>query len=473
MSCIYPVILSGGVGSRLWPLSRSHFPKQLLSLASEHSLIQETALRTAWPGFAKPLIICHAEHRFLVAEQMRAISIELDNIILEPLGRNTAPAAAIAALAIVEKDPEATLLLMPADHVISDQEALHEAIRVAKDQAKRGYLVTFGIHPRGPDTGYGYIQRGAALRDDGKAFAASRFVEKPDAETADRYLRNGDYYWNSGMFVFQAGAYLAELKRLEPDILAHCQRAIGEGKQDADYFHLGRDSFEACKSISIDYAVMEHTDRAAIVPVEMGWSDIGSWAALWDTSSKDTAGNVVKGDVLLHGTLNSYLRSEGPLIAAVGVEDLVIVASPDAVLVCPKSATQDIKKIVARLEREGRDLHLTHRKVLHSWGSSECIDRGENFAVNRITVNPGGALQLQARDLRAGRWIVISGTARVVRDHETLLLKENETCALSGADYRLENADDFPLHLIEVQAGNSSNQVSLPVSAAGMAAKLT
>src|SRR5665213_728879 len=398
MSYIYPVILSGGVGSRLWPLSRSHFPKQLLNLTGEYSLIQETALRTAGPGFAKPLIICHADHRFLVEEQMRAIGIEPDNIILEPLGRNTAPAAAIAALAIAEKDPEAVLLLMPADHVISDQGALHEAIQVAQDQAKRGYLVTFGIHPRGPDTGYGYIQRGSALRDDGKAFVVSRFVEKPDAETADRYLRAGDYYWNSGMFVFQAGAYLAELQRLAPDILANCRRAISDGKQDADYFRLSRESFEACKSISIDYAVMEHTDKAVVVPVEMGWSDIGSWAALWEISAKDVHNNVIKGDVIHHNTRNSYLRSEGPLIAASGIEDLVVVASRDAVLVSPKSATQDIKKIVAQLEQQGRDLHVTHPKMHHPWGSSERIDGGDNFEVNHIVVNPGAALAVRAQN---------------------------------------------------------------------------
>jgi mannose-1-phosphate guanylyltransferase / mannose-6-phosphate isomerase len=456
MSCIYPVILSGGVGSRLWPLSRSHFPKQLLSLVGEHSLIQETALRTVGPGFAKPLIICHAEHRFLMAEQMRAIGVEPDNIILEPMGRNTGPAAAVAALAISEKNPDAILLLMPADHVIHDQRALHNAIHIAQDQAERGRLVTFGIHPRGPDTGYGYIQRGPALRDDGKAFAVSRFVEKPDAETADRYVKAGDYYWNSGMFAFQAGAYLAELQRLEPEILSRCQRAISDGKQDADYFRLSRNSFEACKSISIDYAVMEHTDKAVVVPVEMGWSDIGSWAALWDISSKDTAGNVVKGDVLLHGTRNSYLRSEGPLIAALGVEDLVVVASHDAVLVSSKSATQDVRKIVERLEREGRDLHVTHRRIFHPWGSSERIDRGDNFEVNRITVNPGATLQLEAENRRAGRWIVVSGAARIIRGRETLLLKENETCALSSGDHRLENAGSLPLHIIEVRAGSLS-----------------
>jgi mannose-1-phosphate guanylyltransferase/mannose-6-phosphate isomerase len=443
------------VGSRLWPLSRSRYPKQLLNLAGEYSLIQETALRTTGPVFAKPLIICHADHRFLVAEQMRAIGVEPGNIILESSGRNTAPAATVAALAISGKDPEAVLLLMPADHVIGDQRALHEAIRIAAEQAKRERLVTFGIHPRTPDTGYGYVQRGSALRDDGKAFAVSRFVEKPDAETAEGYIESGDYYWNSGMFAFQADTYLTELERFEPDILTRCRAAIENGKLDADYLRLAPDSFEACKSISIDYAVMEHTDKAAIVPVEMGWSDIGSWAALWDISSKDPSGNFTKGNVLHQDTRNSYLRSDGPLIAALAVNDLVVVASPDAVLICPKSATQDIKKIVERLEREGRDLHVAHRRVFFPWGSTERIDQSENFEVHRITVNPGGVLELPASDRRKGRLIVVSGTGRILRDREILLLGENETHALSGAGYQVENAGHLPLHLIEVRADHS------------------
>ncbi len=364
MTSIHPIILSGGVGSRLWPLSRSLFPKQLLALAGEHSLIQETALRTIGPGFAKPSIVCHAEHRFLVAEQMRAIGVEPENVFLEPSGRNTAPAAAVAALAVVGKDPEAVLLLMPADHVIRNQPALLQAIETAYDVAQRGHLVTFGLHPRGPETGYGYIQRGASLYEGGHAFTVSRFVEKPDAETANRYVQAGDYYWNSGIFMFRAETFISELERLEPELVASCRRAISGGKQDLDFFRLDPEAFAACKSTSIDYAVMEHTNKAAIVPVEMGWSDIGSWGALWDISYKDAEGNAVMGDVLHLDTHNCYLRSEGPLVAAVGVKDLVVVASPDAVLICPKSAAQDVKKIVHELERQRRDLHIKGWKPL-------------------------------------------------------------------------------------------------------------
>lgn len=452
MSRIYPVILSGGVGSRLWPLSRSHFPKQLLRLAGDHSLIQETALRTIGTEFAKPTIICHADHRHFVVAQMDAIGVQPKNIILEPSGRNTAPAAAVAALTIAQKREDAVLLLMPADHVIRDQKAFHEAVLAAAELAERKYLVTFGIHPRSADTGYGYIQRGTALCDDGKAFSVSRFVEKPNDEVAVRLLKSGDYYWNSGIFAFQTASYLAELERLEPSIIARCREAVAAGRQDTGCLELDPQAFEACKPISIDYAVMEHTDKAAMVPVEMGWSDIGSWAALWDISDKDANGDVVKGDVFHHRTRNSYLRSEGPLIAALGVDDLVVVASPDAVLVSSRSATQDVKKIVEWLEREGRNLHLAHRKIFHRWGSSERIDDGGNFEVNRITISPGASLVLPAQDGRLGRWTVVSGTARVTRNHETLLLRENETCALAGTSQRLENAGGDLLCIIETRA---------------------
>ncbi|MBN9546618.1 MAG: mannose-1-phosphate guanylyltransferase/mannose-6-phosphate isomerase [Alphaproteobacteria bacterium] len=454
MALLHPVILSGGVGSRLWPLSRSLFPKQLLALAGDNSLIQDTVRRAAGPAFAAPLIICNVEHRFLIAEQMRAAGQPPGAIILEPAGRNTAPAAAIAALMLAEKDPDAILLVMPADHVVRDLDAFRRAADSAAAAAAQGFLVTFGIAPRGPETGYGYVQRGALLSESAHTFAVRRFVEKPDVATAQSYIEAGDYYWNSGMFAFRAESFLAELERLEPGILANCRAAIQGGKQDLDFFRLEPKAFEACKSISIDYAVMEHTQKAAIVPVEMGWSDIGSWEALWDASDKDNGGNALKGDVLHHATRNSYLRSEGPLIAAVGVEDLVIVATKDAVLVSRKDASQDVKKIVEQLNRSGRELHVTHRKVFRPWGAYESLDIGENFQVKRITVNPGAKLSLQMHHKRAEHWVVVSGTARVTRGGDVFTLGENESTFIPlGTKHRLENIGSGPLHLIEVQSG--------------------
>ena len=455
MTQLHPVILSGGVGSRLWPLSRSLFPKQLLALAGDNSLIQDTARRAKGPAFAKPLIVCNVEHRFLIAEQMRAAGIVPEAILLEPLGRNTAPAAAVAALMLAEKDPDAILLLMPADHVVRDLEAFARAVDSAAAAAARGYIVTFGIAPKGPETGYGYIQRGQALDENAPAFAVRRFVEKPDLATATGYIEAGDYYWNSGMFAFQASRFLVELERLEPELLSQCRAALSAGKQDLDFFRLDATAFAACKSISIDYAVMEHTQMAVIVPVEMGWSDIGSWESLWDASSKDESGNALKGDVLHHGARNSYLRSEGPLVAAVGVEDLVVVATADAVLVSRKDASQDVKKIVEQLERAGRELHVTHRKVYRPWGAYEGLDIGNNFQVKRITVNPGAKLSLQMHHKRAEHWVVVSGTAQVTCGDKVFTLNENESTFIPlGAKHRLENLGSEPLHLIEVQSGH-------------------
>jgi len=454
MALLHPVILSGGVGSRLWPLSRSLFPKQLLALAGDQSLIQDTVRRATGPAFAAPLIVCNVEHRFLIAEQMRAAGHPPGTILLEPAGRNTAPAAAVAALLLAEKDPDAILLLMPADHVVRDPDAFRRAADSAAAAAAQGFLVTFGIAPRGPETGYGYVQRGAPLSESAKTFAVRRFVEKPDAITAKSYIEAGDYYWNSGMFAFQASTLLAELERLEPAMVADCRAAIRGGKQDLDFFRLEPKAFEACKSISVDYALMEHTQKAAIVPVEMGWSDIGSWEALWDASDKDNGGNALKGDVLHHATRNSYLRSEGPLVAAVGVEDLIVVATKDAVLVSRKNASQDVKKIVEQLDQAGRELHLTHRKVYRPWGAYEGLDIGDNFQVKRITVNPGAKLSLQMHHKRAEHWVVVSGTARVTRDNEVFTLRENESTFIPlGATHRLENISSEPLHLIEVQSG--------------------
>ena len=454
MAQLHPVILSGGVGSRLWPLSRSLFPKQLLALAGDNSLIQDTARRARGPQFAAPLVVCNADHRFLIAEQMRMAGFMPEAMVLEPQGRNTAPAAAVAALMLAEKDPDATLLLMPADHVIRDQQAFLTAVDSALEAASQGHLVTFGIKPQIPETGYGYVQRGAPLYEKAQAFAVRRFVEKPDRQTAQAYLDAGDYYWNSGMFAFQASTFLAELARLEPDLLAHCRAAVAAGKQDLDFFRLSAPEFEACTSISIDYAVMERTDKAAIVPVEMGWSDIGSWEALWDASNKDEAGNALKGDVLHYGAQNSYLRSEGPLVAAVGVEDLIVVATADAVLVSRKDASQDVKKIVEQLEQGGRELHVTHRKVFRPWGAYEGLDIGENFQVKRITVNPGAKLSLQMHHKRAEHWVVVSGMAQVTCGDRVFTLRENESTFIPlGAKHRLENVSSEPLHLIEVQSG--------------------
>lgn len=455
MAVIHPVILSGGTGSRLWPLSRSLFPKQLLALAGEHSLIQDTALRAMGADFAPPLIICNTEHRFLIAEQLREAEVPFEAIVLEPIGRNTAPAAAIAALMVAEQDPDALMLLMPADHIVQDRAAFLAAVQRAAVAAQQDYLVTFGIAPNSPETGYGYIRRGAELKDMPGSFLVARFVEKPDAATAAGYVASGDHDWNSGLFLFKAQAFLAELERLEPELLAHCREAMAKGAKDLDFFRLEATSFAKAKAISIDYAVMERTAKAAVVPVEMGWSDIGSWEALWTVAQRDGQGNATKGDVLNHASRNCYLRSEGPLVAAVGVEDMVVVATQDAVLVSHKSASQDVKRIVEQLERSGRELHTTHRKVYRPWGSYEGIDNGNGFQVKHITVNPGAKLSLQMHHKRAEHWIVVSGTAKVTCDDKVFLLHENQSTYIPlGAKHRLENSSAEPLHLIEVQSGS-------------------
>ncbi|HVW73772.1 MAG TPA: mannose-1-phosphate guanylyltransferase/mannose-6-phosphate isomerase [Rhizomicrobium sp.] len=452
---VHPVVLSGGAGSRLWPLSRSLFPKQLLALAGERSLIQDTVLRVQGGTFLSPLIVCNVEHRFLIAEQMREAGVTPQAIVLEPIGRNTAPAAAIAALMVAEKDPEGVLLLMPADHIVRNSAAFLEAVERATAAAERGYLVTFAITPDAPETGYGYIRRGAPLDGLPETFSVARFVEKPDAATAAGYVASGEYGWNSGMFVFKAKLFLAELERLEPEMVAQCRAAIASGRQDLDFFRLDEGAFGKAKSISIDYAVMERTDKAAMVPVEMGWSDIGSWDSLWSASTQDASGNAIKGDVLHHGTRNSYLRSEGPLVATVGVEDVVVVATMDAVLVSHKSASQDVKRIVEQLEKQGRELHTTHRKVFRPWGSYEGIDNGEGFQVKHITVNPGAKLSLQMHHKRAEHWIVVSGVAQVTCGDKVFALNQNESTYIPlGAKHRLENTGSEPLHLIEVQSGS-------------------
>lgn len=453
-STITPVTLSGGSGTRLWPLSRKALPKQLLALAGERTMIQETVLRARGEGFGTPLVISNQDHRFLIAEQLRAAGIADARIILEPVGRNTAPAAAVACMMAMEQDPDALVLLMPSDHVVQDRTAFLTAVATARKVAEAGALVTFGIRPWGPETGYGYIKAGTPMAGAEGAFAIDRFVEKPDLETAKAYLATGGYYWNSGMFLFRAADFLAELERLQPRILAACRDALAHAHRDLDFIRLGEPAFVACPSDSIDYAVMEHAIRAAVVPVEMGWNDVGSWQSLWEIAPLDDAGNAVQGDVLTDGTRNSYIRSEGPLVAAIGVEDLVVVATKDAVLVSRRDAVQNVKKMVENLEREGRDLHAQHSMVHRPWGTYESVDSGANFQVKHIMVKPGAALSLQMHNRRAEHWIVVEGTALVTCEDRKFLLKANESTFIPmGARHRLENPGTVPLRLIEVQSG--------------------
>jgi mannose-1-phosphate guanylyltransferase/mannose-1-phosphate guanylyltransferase/mannose-6-phosphate isomerase len=451
---IVPCILSGGAGSRLWPLSRKALPKQLLSLVGANTMIQETAGRAQGDGFSAPLVISNQDHRFLIAEQLRAAGIEGARIVLEPVGRNTAPAATVAALMAMETDPDALVLLMPSDHVILDIQAFHAAVEIARQAAATGALVTFGIKPSAPETGYGYIQAGKAMADIAGARAIACFVEKPDRATAQSYLASGDYFWNSGMFLFRAKDFLGEMQRLQPIMLDSCRAALRDAQRDLDFIRLGDAAFAACPAESIDYAVMEHAANAAVVPVEMGWSDVGSWQSLWEIAPRDEDGNAVQGDVLTERTKNSYIRSEGPLVATMGVEDLVVVVTKDAVLVSHRDSTQDVKKIVEVLDRQGRDQHIYHSVVHRPWGTYEGIDSGVNFQVKHIMVKPGAKLSLQMHHHRAEHWIVVEGTALVTCGEREFFLNANESTFIPlGAKHRLENRGTTPLRLIEVQSG--------------------
>jgi mannose-1-phosphate guanylyltransferase/mannose-6-phosphate isomerase len=451
---IVPVILSGGSGSRLWPLSRKAMPKQLLALTGANTMIQETVARTRGKDFAAPIVIAGEEHRFIIAEQLRAAGVTDARIILEPAGRNTAPAAAVAALKILEDDPDGLILLMPSDHIVGDVEAFHAAVQVAAAAARTGALVTFGIKPAAPETGYGYIKSAAMLEGVPGAFAVERFVEKPDRATAQTYLASGEYYWNGGMFLFSAKTFIKDMEWLEPAMLGFCRDAITHAHRDMDFIRLGEVAFLACPAQSIDYAIMEHVPHAAVVPVEMGWSDVGSWQSLWDISSRNEEGNAILGDVITEKAANSYIRSEGPLVAVVGVENLVVVATKDAVLVSHRDASQDVKKIVAQLESQSRDHHVFHAVVHRPWGSYESVDTGERFQVKRIVVKPGAKLSLQMHHHRAEHWIVVSGLAKVTCDDKQFLLQENESTFIPfGAKHRLENPGKLSLHLIEVQSG--------------------
>jgi len=452
---IIPVILSGGSGARLWPLSRAMYPKQLLSLFSEKTMLQDTALRLSSVNDVGPVTcVCNEEHRFLVAEQLREIDGAQPTIVLEPCGRNTAPAAAIAALLIAESNPDALMLLMPADHVMLDTEAFAAALTKGRETAERGDLVTFGIVPSSPETGYGYIRVEPGKGREGEACPVVEFVEKPGKSKAAEYLASGDYFWNSGMFLFRPEAYLNELEANAPEILSACREALRLSKRDLDFLRLDPEAFASCPSDSIDYAVMEKTRRAVVIPLDAGWSDVGAWSSLWEVQERDEEGNVKRGDVLVHEVRNSYVHATSRLVAAVGVEDHVIVETADAVLVASKDRVQEVRKIVDELIRQKRDEPLMHRRVYRPWGSYETIDEGARFKVKRITVKPGAALSLQMHRHRAEHWIVVTGAALVTVEGRRIQLEANQSTYIPvGAQHRLENHGEEPLELIEVQSG--------------------
>jgi mannose-1-phosphate guanylyltransferase/mannose-6-phosphate isomerase len=452
---IHPVILSGGSGTRLWPVSRRAHPKQLLALAGPRTLLQDTALRVHDPAaFAPPLVLCNDEHRFVIAEQLREVGLTPAGIVLEPAPRNTAPAIAVAALLVAAREPEATLLVLPSDHVIRDAGAFREAVARADAAAREGHLTTFGIVPERAETGFGYIRRGAPHASIEGVHAIAEFVEKPGLERATRFVASGGYAWNSGMFVFPVARLLEELERLQPELVACCRRAIEEATRDLTFTRLAAEPFAASPSISIDHALMEHTRHAAVVTAEIGWSDVGSWTALWEIAEHDARGNVTIGDVVLQDVDGCYVRAEKRLVTAIGVRDLVVVETTDAVLIAPLERSQEVKDVVARLEREGRPETTLHARVYRPWGHYEGIAEGERFQVKRISVKPGGKLSLQMHHHRAEHWVVVEGTARITNgDQETLLAENQSTYIPIGAAHRLENPGRTDLTLIEVQSG--------------------
>ncbi len=444
---ICPVIMAGGSGTRLWPLSRAAHPKQFLRLHGEGSMLQETVKRLSGLDVQSSITICNEEHRFFVAEQLREID-KLGSIILEPVSRNTAPAIALAALT-VEDDP--LLLILAADHVIENDTAFNAAITRAIPLAEAGKLVTFGIVPTQLHTGYGYIRRGKELAE---GFDVDAFVEKPGSDVAEDYLTSGDYYWNSGMFLFRASSYLEELKKFRPDILEQCKASVIEIQADLDFLRITKETFELCPAESVDYAVMEKTSHAVVVPMDAGWSDIGSWSSLWDISEKDSEGNSTHGDVIVYNTQNSYVRTDNKLVAVIGVDDLIVVSTKDALLVAHKDSAQDVKIVTETLKARARSEWELSREVYRPWGRYDSIDIGERYKAKRITVNPGAKLSVQMHHHRAEHWVVVSGTARVRNGDKTFLLSENESTYIPiGVIHSLENPGKVDLELIEIQTG--------------------
>lgn len=446
-----PVILAGGTGSRLWPKSRAALPKQFLALTSDKTMIQETVMRLAGVDALPPSIICNEEHRFLVAEQMRQINIDNSDILLEPVGRNTAPAIALAALHATANGEDPTLLVLAADHLIQDSATFQAQIKQAQILAEQGKLVTFGIVPTQPHTGYGYIKAGAAI---GNGFEVSQFVEKPDMDTATQYVNSGEYFWNSGMFMFKASVFLKALELHAPEMFTVCSKAIAQTERDLDFIRISKDIFATCPSDSIDYAVMEKTADAAMVTLDAGWSDVGSWSSLWETGDKDDNGNVTIGDTLLESTNNSYVNAEDCLVSVIGLDDVVVVQTKDAVMVANKKNSEQIKTVVNHLKKHKRPEFEFHREVYRPWGSYDSIDEGGRFKVKRITVKPGEKLSVQMHHHRAEHWVVVSGTANVTVNDNTTMLTENESIYIPiGAVHALENPGKIPLELIEVQSG--------------------
>lgn len=444
---ILPVIMAGGAGTRLWPMSRASHPKQFLRLHGEHTMLQETVKRLSGLDILAPVTICNEEHRFFVAEQLREID-KLGAIILEPVGRNTAPAIALAALT-AKDDP--LLLVLAADHVIQDEAAFRTAVKQAIPLAEAGKLVTFGVTPSEPHTGFGYVKRG---KDLGEGYEVNQFVEKPSLEMAQDYLSSGEYFWNSGMFLFKASVYLEELKKSRPDIFDKCSASVAEITADLDFMRISKKIFESCPAESIDYAVMEKTEQAVVVPMDVGWNDIGSWSSLWDVSEKDEYGNVAKGDVMLHESHNSFIRTDGKLVAAIGIDELVIIATKDVLLVANKNSDQDINIFTESLKSNSRDEWELSREVYRPWGKYDSIDKGARYQAKRITVKPGAKLSVQKHHHRAEHWVVVSGTARVMNGDKTFLLSENESTYIPiGAVHALENPGKVELEVIEVQTG--------------------